>query len=137
MARMIRLAGVAVLQARRTDRPAALALAVSRARSASRIRSPYRQSASWVVLVYMMFSFRSSPPRLAAGHTGDERAGARWTARGKYPSILDRKDKHGVLRALGRPRRRPGRSDTGAVMQLGEQQKSSALVDLMWPGAGR
>jgi hypothetical protein len=85
IARMIRLAGVAAGQARRADLPAALALTASRARSASRSRSPCRESASWVVMVYMMFSFRSSPPRLAAVHTGDERAGAGWTAHGKYP----------------------------------------------------
>ncbi len=82
IARMIRLAGVAAGRARRADLLAALALTVSRARSASRSRSPCRESASWVVMVYMMFSFRSSPPGLAAVHTGDERAGARWTARG-------------------------------------------------------
>ena len=82
---MIRLAGVAAGQARRADLLAALALTASRARSASRSRSPCMESASWVVMVYMMFSFRSSPPRLAAVHTGDERAGARWTAHGKYP----------------------------------------------------
>jgi len=77
IARMIRLAGVAAGQARRADLLAALALAASRARSASRSRSPCRESASWVVVVvYMMFSFRSSLPRLAAVHTGDERAGA-------------------------------------------------------------
>jgi hypothetical protein len=84
-ARMIRLAGVAAGQARRADLLAALALAASRARSASRSRSPCRESASWAVVVYMMFSFRSSLPRLAAVHTGNERAGAGWTARGKYP----------------------------------------------------
>lgn len=80
---MIRLAGVAAGQARRADLLAALALTASPARSAARSRSPYRESASWVVMVYMMFSFRSSPPRLAAVHTGDERAGAGWTARGE------------------------------------------------------
>ena len=82
---MIRLAGVAAWQARRADLLAALALTASRARSASRSRSPCMESASWLVMVYMEFSFRSSPPRLAAVHTGDERAGAGWTARGKYP----------------------------------------------------
>jgi hypothetical protein len=36
-----------------------------------------------VVMVYMMFSFTSPPPRLAAVHTGDEQAAARWTTRGE------------------------------------------------------
>ncbi len=81
---MTRLAGVAAGRARRADLRAALALAASRARSASRSRSACLAFASWVVMVYMTFSFRSSPPRLAAVHTGDERAAAGWTTRGKY-----------------------------------------------------
>jgi hypothetical protein len=85
IARMILLAEVAAGQALRADLLAALALTASRARSASRSRSPCRETASRVVIVVMMFSFRSSPPRLAADHTGDEQAGAGWTARGKYP----------------------------------------------------
>jgi alpha/beta superfamily hydrolase len=82
---MTRLAGVPAGRGRRADLRAALALVASRARSASRSRSARLAFASWVVMVYMMFSFRSSPPQLAAVHTGDERAAARWTTRGKYP----------------------------------------------------
>jgi len=81
---MTRLAGVAAGRARRAHLRAALALAASRARPASRSRSACLAFASWVVMVYMTFSFRSSPPRLAAVHTGDERAAAGWTTRGKY-----------------------------------------------------
>jgi len=80
---MTRLAGVAAGRARRTDLRAALALAASRARSASRRRSACLAFASWEGMVYTMFSFRSSPPRLAAVHTGDERAAAGWTTSGE------------------------------------------------------
>jgi hypothetical protein len=80
IARKTRPAGVAAGRGLR----AALTLAASRARSASRSRSACLAFASWVVMVDMMFSFRSPPPRLAAVHTGDERAAAGWTTAGKY-----------------------------------------------------
>jgi hypothetical protein len=56
-----------------------------------------------VVMVVMMFSFRSSPPRLAADHTGDERAGAGWTARGKYPWSAPGVGRAGGSGAAGTP----------------------------------
>ncbi len=88
---MARLAAVAAGWGRRADLRAALALAASRARSASRSRSACMAFASSVVMVYMMFSFRSSPPRLAAVHTGDERAAARWTTRGEISAAGPRR----------------------------------------------
>jgi hypothetical protein len=103
---MIRLAGAAAGQARRADLRAALALTASRARSASHSRSPCRQSASWVVMVSMMFSSRSSPPRLAAVHTGDERAAAGWTARGEISAVGVRRGTRG-RQWRGRRRRGP------------------------------
>ena len=103
---MIRLAGVAAGQARRADLLAALALTASRARSASRSRSPCRESASRVVMVVMMFSFRSSPPRLAADHTGDERSGAGWTVRWEISVVGARRGTRGRQRR-GRRRRGP------------------------------
>ncbi len=83
---MIRLAGVTAGQARRAGLLAALALTASRARSASRSRSPCRQSASWVVRVYMMVSFRSSPPgpgRLCTLATNEQVPDGQLA--GKYP----------------------------------------------------
>ncbi len=80
---MTRLAGVAAGRGRGADLRATLARVASRARSASRSRSACLAFASWVVMVYMMFSFRSSPPRLAAIHTGDELAAAGWTTSGE------------------------------------------------------
>ena len=97
---MIRLAGVAAGQARRADLLAALALTARRARSASRSRSPCRESASRVVMVYMMFSFRSSPPRLAADHTGDEPTGAGWTTRGEISAVGVRRGRRPTPQAL-------------------------------------